>query len=79
MDIIFIGCDFLFYQADRRKIHLGLKDSVKSMIEDIDDAKKEYEQKIFQGISKEDLEFYFKINNKILSNVLDGLEREKNE
>ena len=66
-------------QADRRKIHLGLKDSVKSMIEDIDDAKKEYEQKIFQGISKEDLEFYFKINNKILSNVLDGLEREKNE
>ena len=49
------------------------------MIEDIDDAKKEYEQKIFQGISKEDLEFYFKINNKILSNVLDGLEREKNE
>lgn len=66
-------------QADRRKIHLGLKDSVKNMIEDIDDAKKEYEQKIFQGISKEDLEFYFKVNNKILSNVLDGLEREKNE
>lgn len=66
-------------QKDRRKVHLGLRDSVKDMAAEIDLAKERYERKIFHGISKDELELYFKVNSQILGNTLQGLKGEKNE
>lgn len=62
-------------KEDRRKIHLCITDKANNMVHGIDRVREEYGNKIFDGLSEEEIQLYFRINEKILENVFKGLER----
>lgn len=62
-------------KTDRRKIHLCITDKANEMIVGIDKARNAYDNQIFNGLSEEEKKMYFRINEKILENVFEGLER----
>ena len=45
------------------------------MVHGIDREREEYGNKIFDGLSEEEIQLYFRINEKMLENVFKGLER----
>ncbi|WP_461812143.1 MarR family winged helix-turn-helix transcriptional regulator [Faecalimonas sp.] len=62
-------------KADRRKIHLCITEKANEMIVGIDKARNLYDKQIFNGLSEEEKKMYFRINEKILENVFESLER----
>ncbi|WP_461811157.1 MarR family winged helix-turn-helix transcriptional regulator [Faecalimonas sp.] len=62
-------------KMDRRKMHLCITEKADEMIVGIDKARNVYNKQIFNGLSEEEKKMYFRINEKILENVFEGLER----
>lgn len=60
---------------DRRKIHLLFTEQADDIIEAIDEAKKNYQSALFDGLSETELEMFDAVNSKIMENVCKGLER----
>ena len=61
-------------EFDKRKYHLHLTEQVAEIVSDISKANDAYWKDVYQGISVEEMELYTQINQKIMENVLKGLE-----
>jgi DNA-binding MarR family transcriptional regulator len=56
---------------DRRCMHYTITAKADSIIDEIARAKKEMDKKLFRGITKEEIEIYKKITEKMLKNIRD--------
>lgn len=61
-------------EFDKRKYHLHLTEQAAEIVSDISKANDAYWKDVYQGISVEEMELYTQINQKIMENVLKGLE-----
>lgn len=61
-------------EHDKRKYHLKLTEKSVEITADIDRANDAYFEYVYQGFSAEEMELYMQMNQKILKNVLEGLE-----
>lgn len=61
-------------EHDKRKYHLKLTEKSVEITEDINQANDAYVEYVYQGFSAEEMELYMQMNQKILKNVLKGLE-----
>lgn len=61
-------------EFDKRKYHLHLTEQAAETVSDISKANDAYWKDVYQGISVEEMELYTQINQKIMENVLKGLE-----
>lgn len=59
---------------DKRSMHYSVTDEASEVIEEIMDIKTSFEEKVFAGISKEEIETYKKISCKIMKNIYKILE-----
>lgn len=64
-------------KQDRRKIHLSLTEHARPIIEEIEEAKTDFAKQIFKGLSREELSLYWKVNECIMKNIQEDLERKK--
>lgn len=61
--------------GDRRRIHLFLTEKAKPMTDSMDDMWKKFEEKVFEGISREEQRQFEKINEQIKENICSITER----
>ncbi len=62
-------------QTDRRKIHLYLLEKAFPIVQEIEEINKRFREQIFKDFSKDDLKTYEKMNDLILENLKEVLER----
>ncbi len=60
---------------DRRKIHLYLLEKAIPIVKEIEKINKNFRQQIFKNLSKDDLKAYERMNDFILENLKEVLER----
>ena len=62
-------------QADRRKIHLSLLEKALPIIREIDEINQNFREQIFKNFSEEELKNYEAMNELLLKNLKEVLER----
>lgn len=62
-------------QADRRKIHLSLLEKAFPIIREIDEINQNFREQIFKNFSEEELKNYEAMNELLLKNLKEVLER----
>ena len=62
-------------QADRRKIHLSLLEKAIPIIREIDEINQNFREQIFKNFSEEELKNYEAMNELLLKNLKEVLER----
>lgn len=61
-------------KQDRRRIHLTLTDASLPIVEDIRTANEAFCRQIFSGFSKEELAQFSQLNQRLMQNLIQGLE-----
>lgn len=62
-------------KADRRKIHLTLTSQAYPLVEEIEEAKRLFFLRAYDGFSAEETALFFQLNNRIAENARKWLER----
>lgn len=60
---------------DRRRIHLSLTKGALPIVREVEQQQKELLKQVFFGFSQEDLQMYTGLNERMMDNILAGLER----
>ncbi len=64
-------------QKDRRKIHLKLLPAAQPIQEAIDRLQVEYLNELFEGFSEDEIQIFTVLNQKIMQNTKNGIQRRK--
>lgn len=66
---------------DRRWVHLHLRPTADSIIEEIEEVGRIFEEQLFTGFTQEEYEQFNELNDRFFENIIQGLERgrKKNE
>lgn len=62
-------------KADRRRVHLSLTAAASPLVEEIEQAKKIFQGRLFEGFTPEEIEQYTALNDRLMSNAKKWLER----
>lgn len=62
-------------QVDRRKIHLALTPRAHPIVQEIEAANLQFQSQIFSGFTQAELEQYHTYNERLIENIIQGLER----
>lgn len=62
-------------QVDRRRVHLLLTDVSAPIVKDIQEAGTDFIRLLFDGFTQEDRMTFFELNNRLIKNVSQNLER----
>lgn len=66
-------------EADRRKIHLFMTEEAEPIVQSIEGFRKEFQEEIFAGISVEEQEMFYRVNERIKTNAQRALEKRERE
>lgn len=61
-------------KQDRRRVHLTLSEAALPVVEDIKIANEAFRKQIFSGFSKEELAQFGQLNQRLMQNLIQGLE-----